>query len=42
MNAPNWKNCTEEELWHFVAFHLSKAGVESVLVGGAVVGRILK
>lgn len=37
MKSPNWKNCTEEELWKFVGFHLSKAGIESVLVGGAVV-----
>lgn len=37
MKTPNWKTCTEEELWHFVGFHLSKAGIESVLVGGAVV-----
>jgi hypothetical protein len=37
MKTPDWKNCTEEELWHFVGFHLAKAGLESVLVGGAVV-----
>jgi hypothetical protein len=37
MKAPNWKTCSEEELWQFVGYHLSKAGVDSVLVGGAVV-----
>lgn len=37
MKAPNFKTCTEEELWKYVAYHLSKAGIESVLVGGAVV-----
>lgn len=37
MNAPDWKNCTEEELWHYVAWHLESAGIRSVLVGGAVV-----
>ncbi|OFZ21707.1 MAG: hypothetical protein A2X94_15555 [Bdellovibrionales bacterium GWB1_55_8] len=37
MKTPDWKTCTEEELWRYVAFHLKKAGVDSVLVGGAVV-----
>lgn len=37
MDPPDWKNCTEEELWHFVAWHLAGAGISSVLVGGAVV-----
>lgn len=37
MKAPNWATCTEKELWHYVAYHLSLAGVSSVLVGGAVV-----
>jgi hypothetical protein len=37
MEAPDWKNCTEEELWHYVAWHLEGAGIRSVLVGGAVV-----
>lgn len=37
MKTPNWKKCTEEELWKFVAYHLVSAGVECVLVGGAVV-----
>ena len=37
MKTPDFKSCTEEELWKFVGFHLSKASIESVLVGGAVV-----
>ena len=37
MKEPDWKSCTEEELWHYVAWHLEGAGIRSVLVGGAVV-----
>jgi len=37
MNEPDWESCTEEELWHYVAWHLEGAGIRSVLVGGAVV-----
>jgi len=37
MNPPDWTNCTEEELWRYVAWHLEGAGIRSVLVGGAVV-----
>jgi hypothetical protein len=37
MKSPEWKNCTEEELWHYVAWHLEGEGIRSVLVGGAVV-----
>ena len=37
MEAPDWKNCSEEELWRYVAWHLEGAGIGSVLVGGAVV-----
>lgn len=37
MNPPDWNQCTEEELWHYVAWHLEGAGIRSVLVGGAVV-----
>lgn len=37
MKEPVWENCSEEELWKFVAWHLEQAGVDSVLVGGAVV-----
>lgn len=36
MKEPNWKNCTEEEVWEFVGWHLAKNGVETILVGGAV------
>jgi len=37
MEPPDWPQCTEEELWHYVAWHLEGAGIRSVLVGGAVV-----
>lgn len=37
MKAPNWKTCTEEELWKYVASHLAKNGIHTILVGGAVV-----
>ena len=37
VGIPDWKTCTEEELWRFVAWHLEGAGIRSVLVGGAVV-----
>lgn len=37
MNEPDWINCTEEDLWRYVAWHLEDAGIYSVLVGGAVV-----
>lgn len=33
----NLKTCTEEELWKYVGDHLSKNGIDAVLVGGAVV-----
>lgn len=33
----NFANCTEEDLWHYVATHLAKEGIETILVGGAVV-----
>lgn len=33
----NYSNCTEEELWEFVSSHLSKGGIDTVLVGGGVV-----
>lgn len=32
----NFASCTEEELWKYVASHLSKKGIDTVLVGGAV------
>lgn len=37
MNPPDWKHCTEQELWQYVAWHLEGAGIQTVLVGGAVV-----
>jgi len=37
MKLPEWKDCNEEELWKYVAWHLDSAGIYSVLVGGAVV-----
>jgi hypothetical protein len=37
MKAPNFKTCTEEELWEYVASHLASRGIETILVGGAVV-----
>jgi DNA polymerase III sliding clamp (beta) subunit (PCNA family) len=37
MNPPDWKRCTAEQLWHYLAWHLENAGIGSVLVGGAAV-----
>ncbi|MBK1828493.1 hypothetical protein [Haloferula rosea] len=37
MEPPDWKQCSEAELWHYVAWHLEGAEIRSVLVGGAVV-----
>jgi hypothetical protein len=31
------ENCSEKELWHYVAVHLKKNGIDTVLVGGSVV-----
>ncbi|WP_372655447.1 hypothetical protein [Halobacteriovorax sp.] len=31
------RNCSELELWHYVAVHLKKHDIDTVLVGGAVV-----
>lgn len=36
MKPPKWKVATEEEVWKFVAWHLAKNGIETILVGGAV------
>jgi hypothetical protein len=33
----NFKKCSEKELWEYVAVHLKKSGIDTVLVGGAVV-----
>ena len=37
MKNPEWKTCTEKELWEYVAWYLGKNGISTVLVGGAVV-----
>ena len=37
MNTPDFKTCSEEELWRYVAWHLEGADIRSILVGGAVV-----
>ncbi|MCW7480055.1 hypothetical protein [Leptospira kanakyensis] len=37
MEEPNWSEVNEEELWKFVGWHLAHKGIQSVLVGGAVV-----
>lgn len=37
MREPDWAHCTEEQLWKYVATHLAKNGIDTVLVGGAVV-----
>jgi len=33
----DFKSCSEKELWEFVAVHLKRYGIDTVLVGGAVV-----
>jgi hypothetical protein len=33
----DFATCTEETLWHYVASHLASEGIETILVGGAVV-----
>ena len=33
----NFKTCTEEDLWKYVATHLKSKGIDTILVGGAVV-----
>lgn len=37
MKPPDFRTCSEEQLWHYVAWHLEGAGHHSALVGGAVV-----
>jgi hypothetical protein len=37
MKEPEWKSCTEEQLWRYVSSHLARNGIETVLVGGAAV-----
>ena len=33
----NLSACTEEQLWKYVATHLKIKGIDTILVGGAVV-----
>ena len=40
MEEPDWSSCTERELWEYVAIHLSDSGIDTVLVGGAVVSSV--
>lgn len=37
MKEPHWELATEKEVWEFVAWHLAKNGIQTLLVGGAVV-----
>jgi len=37
IKEPNWKTCTEEELWHYVGYYFAKNNIDMVLVGGSVV-----
>ena len=37
MKPPNLRACDEKELWRYVAWHLDREGIPTVLVGGAVV-----
>ena len=37
MNEPDWSSCREGEFWEYVASHLKAEGIDTVLVGGAVV-----
>jgi len=37
MTEPRWETASEKEVWEFVAWHLAKNGVQTLLVGGAVV-----
>ncbi len=36
LKEPNWKTCTEEELWKYIAQHLAANDISTILVGGAV------
>jgi hypothetical protein len=37
VKEPDWARCTEEQLWKYVATHLARHGIDTILVGGAVV-----
>jgi hypothetical protein len=36
VKEPRWADCNEEDVWHYVAWHLANNGIETILVGGAV------
>ena len=36
MKEPNWKTATEKDVWEYVAWHLAKNDIKTLLVGGAV------
>ncbi len=35
MKEPKWETANEEEVWKFVAWHLAKNGIATILGGGA-------
>jgi hypothetical protein len=37
MKVPRWETASEREVWEYVAWHLAKNGIQTLLVGGAVV-----
>jgi hypothetical protein len=37
VKEPNWTTATEEQVWKYVATHLAKNGIDTILVGGGVV-----
>lgn len=36
MKEPRWDTATEEQVWEYVAWHLAKNDIKTLLVGGAV------
>lgn len=36
MKEPYWETATEDQVWKYVGWHLSRNGIETILVGGAV------
>jgi len=36
MKEPAWETATEEKIWEYVAWHLAKNDIKTLLVGGAV------
>ncbi len=37
MKEPNWPDCSEKDMWEYVATTLAHHGIETVMVGGSVV-----